>query len=327
MSWNPLTAADVAQDKFWSTVQTGKIKDCLEYLFGLGSGDAGGDIQNPSFETDSDADGVPDGWTKTLYAGGAFALDTTTPAAGATAVKFTHPGGASNGGGSLTSDYVGCSPNLNYVLGVILWASATGMRNKVQVQFYTKAKVANGAVVDLYNSVANPTTATPYLFGIKPTAASNYFKIILIGGFTDTDVAGSAYFDDVRIAGIFPDVTTGNVMIASAPTERIGSETSYTKVKETRLLRSGTYRVLFALAGTNPAAASNGRIYKNGAALGTERASVGTISYLTFSEDIAFAANDLVQIYCKAPISEDYYVKDFTIDIAADNDCAAVITD
>src|SRR4051812_45944323 len=69
-------------------------------------------VVNPSFEDDTDSDGIPDGWTRTLFSGGTFLRDNTDQIHGLYSVKFTSPGGASNGGGYIeNTDAFQCSPN------------------------------------------------------------------------------------------------------------------------------------------------------------------------------------------------------------------------
>ncbi len=326
MAYSAITAAEIASGKpvCGPTGFGTKVKDNIDYLYSLIGTSIASGVPNGSFEIDSDDDGIPDSWSQDLYAGGSGGIYTTSPADGAQSIYFTHPGGASNGGGYETSDYIECSEYLNYVIGVILWSTAAGMKNKVQVQFYTKAKAANGAAVDLYNSTSNPTTATVFRFGIKPTASSRYFKIILVGGYTDTDVAGTTYFDDVVLLSILPDVTAGDMLIGSAPTERSGTNTSETKKKEIRVLRSGTYRTSFELKAS--AETASGRIYKNGVAHGTKRTTTET-SYVTFEEDLVFAANDLVQVYYSVTPGHTYYTQHFSLGIAADGENTTYVTD
>ncbi len=75
----------------------------------------------------------------------------------------------------------------------------------------------------------------------------------------------------------------------------VQTEGSYEKVSEFYLTRGGTYRVVFTLT-SGDGAAVYGRIYRNGAAVGTERSSIGA----TFSEDISgWSAGDLCQLYLK----------------------------
>ncbi|MFA5100531.1 MAG: hypothetical protein WC547_06595 [Candidatus Omnitrophota bacterium] len=322
MAYSAITDAQIASGEPITASLMDKIQDNFSYLYGLigSAGQIG--VPNGSFEIDSDADGVPDSWTKNLYAGGTGGIYTTSPAHGAQSFYFTHPGGGGNGGGYLTSDYVECSPNLNHILSFILWSTAAGMKNKVQIQFYTKAKAENGAAVDLYSSTANPTSATVFNYGIKPTASSAYFKIILHGGVDDTDVAGTTYFDDIRLIGHFPDVTAGDVIVASDKAEESGTEDAYTKYKEIRILRDGTYKTSFELK-AGAAQLVRARIYVNGVGVGTEQDN-NTTDYVVFEEDMAtLNAGDLVQLYCKdATGGVTFYVKNFYLAISSDVTCA-----
>jgi hypothetical protein len=202
MAWNAITTAEIASGKpvCGPTGFGTKVRDCLNWLYGvIGSASVIG-IPNGSFEIDSDSDGVPDSWTKSLYAGGTGGFYTTSPAHGATAWSFTHPGGASNGGGYLDSDYLEVAELENYWLSFIHWATAAGMRNRVEIRYYDKAKAELGAgsPAYLYNSVTNPTTATRFSYNFTPLATTRYIKFRLVGGFTDTDVAGTAYFDNIQ---------------------------------------------------------------------------------------------------------------------------------
>ncbi len=201
MTWTAIDAAKHAAGK--PVVGAGgwaeEILGNLNHLYGVLGTIAAGDIPNGSFEIDSDADGIPDNWTRSLYPGGTGARDTLTPAHGAAGIKLTHPGGASNGGGSFTSDYVACSPSLPEILGLIHWATAAGMHNKIQITYYNSAKVEL-STADLYDSTANPTTATTLLLGFTPPATARFYKLILSGGLTDIDVAGSAYFDGLTLS-------------------------------------------------------------------------------------------------------------------------------
>src|SRR3990172_70961 len=53
-------------------------------------------IVNASFEDDTTGDGIPDNWTRTLYTGGTFTLDTTDSFNGSKCIKFDSVG---TGGG------------------------------------------------------------------------------------------------------------------------------------------------------------------------------------------------------------------------------------
>ena len=69
---------------------------------------------------------------------------------------------------------------------------------------------------------------------------------------------------------------------------------TYTKEYEARVLVSGTFRTHLALWSPTPGTAY-ARIYKNEVAVGTARAA--SLTVVTFTEDLAFNAGDLIQVY------------------------------
>lgn len=199
MGWDPITDEEIQPNK--PVVGDGgfgkKVKGNLEYLYGnisLGQGDG---IPNGSFEIDSDSDGIPDSWTKNLYPGGAGSYEITNPAHGAKSYKFTHPGGAGNGGGYLESDYIEIHGLKTYWISWILWASVAGIKNIVQVRYFDKDKVelGSGSPETLWSSTSNPTSPTLFTATYTPPATTRYVKYRLIGGYSDTNVAGTTYFD------------------------------------------------------------------------------------------------------------------------------------
>ena len=99
MGYDAILSTEVDVDSPGKAELFQKIKDNFDYLYSLIGGPV--EVPNGSFEIDTDADGVPDNWTLNLYAGGSAAFDTTTPAHGANAYKFTRASGASNGRGYL----------------------------------------------------------------------------------------------------------------------------------------------------------------------------------------------------------------------------------
>jgi hypothetical protein len=177
---------------------TGKLD--AGWLPSSGGGGGGDGVPNGSFEIDSDADDIPDSWSRSLYPGGSGGFETTNPAHGAKAYRFTHPGGAGNGGGYLESEYIEISELERYVLFFIHWASNAGMKNIVRVRYFDRGKVFLSSV-DVYSSTNNPTSPTLFVSSsFAPPSTARYIKIQLIGGFTDTNVAGTAYFDRVSLS-------------------------------------------------------------------------------------------------------------------------------
>lgn len=85
--------------------------------------------------------------------------------------------------------------------------------------------------------------------------------------------------------------------LASANTSRsLESYGSFTKIKEISVPFAGTYKTTFDLTCTWSWNIANGRIYKNGVAFGTARANSVSGS-TTYTEDLTFAAGDLIQVY------------------------------
>lgn len=237
MAYTSLTTAETASGKPLLQALARKIKDDLDYLYGLSASMGSIVIPNGSFEIDSDADGIPDLWAKNLYAGGTGAFYTTAPAHGAKAWSFTHPGGASNGGGYLDSDYIEVTELGIYWISFIHWATVAGMRNKVQIRYFDKVKneLGAGSPADLYNSIANPTSASAFTYYNTPPATTRYIKLRLIGGFTDTDVAGTAYFDDIRFGLI------ANASISQAKLKTSMGSVSTTETEINLTLPGGEY--------------------------------------------------------------------------------------
>jgi len=195
MAWDPPSAPTTGNpiSKTWGQ----KVLDCLLWLYGLIGSTSPEGIPNGSAEVDSDSNGVPDNWEYGDYPGGTGGIDTSTPAHGAAAFYCTHPGGAGNGGRYWESDYVAISEDISPLLLLFLWATAAGIKVIVRLKYYDKAKSYLSSE-DIYSSTSNPTTRTAFaLFGIPP-ANARYTKIILIGGYTDTDVAGTVYFDGLQ---------------------------------------------------------------------------------------------------------------------------------
>ena len=197
MAYDPITTNEIQSgEPVLGPVGFGqKVKDNLAYLYSQISS-SGESVPNGSFEVDADSDGIPDNWTENLYPSGTFTLDTTDPAHAAKCAKFTHPGGAGNGGGYLDSDYISAddiNPN-DYFISFLHRSSAAGMKNIVEIRCYDKAK-AYLSTITAYYSTANPTAWKKFQFYLAFPAGTAYVKIRVIGGYTDTDVAGDAYFD------------------------------------------------------------------------------------------------------------------------------------
>lgn len=198
MVWNPIQSSEIQVKKPNKQSLWQKVKDDLDHLYSqLGSAAAGSGVPNGSFEIDSDADGVPDQWTKNLYPGGTGAIEMTDIAHGAKAYKFTHPGGSGNGGGYLDSDYIEVDELKKYSVAFMIKCSVAGMRNRVIVRCFDKAKADLSNDQTIYDSTSNPTSWTFKVGVVTIPANCRYVKIRIEGGYTDTDVAGDIYYDNI----------------------------------------------------------------------------------------------------------------------------------
>ena len=103
--------------------------------------------------------------------------------------------------------------------------------------------------------------------------------------------------DGVNSKNVTLAYLAGDILRAYADTEGTAPPT-YVKKKEIVLDYGGTLRIKFDLR-HDAGATAYGRIYRNGAAVGTER-STTSATYVTFSEDISgWSPGDLCQLYIK----------------------------
>lgn len=127
--------------------------------------------------------------------------------------------------------------------------------------------------------------------------------------------------EDVSILGVTGTLgkfEAGNYLLVISSGTFL-SDTSYTKVKEFLIKKTGTYRVSFELS-TNDSTGDSwayGRIYKNGTAIGTER-SRNLTSYMTFTEDFAFTVGDYCQLYLASSSSEYARARNLKLGISFD---------
>lgn len=155
-------------------------------------------VLNSSFEADTDGDGVPDNWDRTLYSTGAYTTDTTTQGHGQKAAKFTSVGA---GGGYLTSaNNMAVSPLSTRLLSFSLKSSDAGVRNTVDVYWYkadgTASSTASTNVYD--DSSANPTSWTRKKYSVSVPSDAYFAKVRLTGCHSSDATAGSTWFDDIE---------------------------------------------------------------------------------------------------------------------------------
>ena len=108
------------------------------------------------------------------------------------------------------------------------------------------------------------------------------------------------------------EAATGSVEVIAADTEVASITTgTYTKYKEIEIGRNGTYSIYFELR-SGDASTAYGRVYKGGAAVGTERSTTET-TYQPYAEDIALVAGDLIQLYAKNNGTNETRIRNFKV--------------
>jgi hypothetical protein len=204
-----LTEGEIAPDQPVSNDLLTKVKnnfDDHEARIGAGggSGSSGsiGSILNGSLEVDSDVNGVPDNFTRYLYAGGSAARDITDSVHGKYSYRFVHPGGVGNGGGYLETDYISISHLYHPDLPFAFKKSAAGTRVEIVARFYSQNALGDPSTY-IGEKVLWTTTGVPYprWTGANITKITHQFptarwvKYRFIGGKNDVNAAGSVWFD------------------------------------------------------------------------------------------------------------------------------------
>lgn len=192
MAYESIDSADIEAGKPVDNDLMTQIKNNEDANNAATAGAINYDIPNGDMEL-TDAS-FPANWTPTTYPGGTAGLETTSPLNGTQSMKFTHPGGASNGGGYADSDYLPCGENAPFRVSWLHSATAAGMKNQVYIRWFDEDKVFISATT-IYESISNPTTETQFSNVANPVSTARFWRARVVGGFTDTDVAGNALFD------------------------------------------------------------------------------------------------------------------------------------
>jgi len=118
------------------------------------------------------------------------------------------------------------------------------------------------------------------------------------------------------LAGTIAGVTAGDVLEAAGDSVETSTSSTYVKLKTIYIGRAGTYRVKFDMK-SSLVSTVYGRVYKDGVAHGTQRASP-SLSYVTYSEDLTFSSGDECQLYVHitAASGNTVHVKNFRVYVA-----------
>jgi hypothetical protein len=185
---------------------------------------------------------------------------------------------------ALKSAFSGTSAPSNPMAGM-WWYDTTAhilkMRNEANNAWLSVWDLANNKPV--VANLSNEITGAMIASAIKDPAAGTAGLRTLGTG------ANQALAGDTAMP--FYAACHGDVVVASG---------GYVKCAEIKIKLAGTYRVSFVIHSDEGSMSTAwGRIYKNGAAVGTQR-STASASWVQFTENISFIADDLCQLYCYA---------------------------
>ncbi len=203
MPFDPITTAEIAVGNFFKNEVATKIKDNLDYLYGIIGAVESAGVKNGSFEIDSDSDGKPDSWVWEAIGTGVGEISTTAPMHGKYAMKFTSAG---SGGGKLTSDFL---PIGGYTvdaiqgrneMSVLSWRGlrvGLGIKAKITIKGFRYDKITPTADIILFDGELQ-TAEIKYLHIFKVSDYTRWIQIEIQGAY-DTD-AGDCYIDDVSMS-------------------------------------------------------------------------------------------------------------------------------
>ena len=154
-------------------------------------------VLNGDFEDATLSSTLPDEWTITLYTGGAAALDSTNRHSGLKSLKFTSTG--TGGGYADTDNFFAVSPGVPVTVSFSIYSSVADVRNKVDILWYTSAKVLDSTTSLYDDSTTNPTSFTSKTVSATPPSTATYAKLRIIGCHSSDATAGSTWFDKVIV--------------------------------------------------------------------------------------------------------------------------------
>lgn len=204
-------------------------------------------IANGSFEFDADGDGIPDGWTRTLYTGGSSAISTSQHISGDQSFSFTSTVLANGGGELEQTDFSVVAGGKYYMASVWVWASVANVSHSAEVRWYDSAQSFISASV-ITSSNNSPTTATNTGLALQAPATARFAKVRLIGGVpAGGSATGTIYFDGV----MFDEFATDTGRITEAALEASAVSQSKLKSSSATVTTGNETLTLITLTGGN----------------------------------------------------------------------------
>lgn len=175
----------------------------------------GGLVPNGSFELDSNADDVPDGWlSQNNAAGSNNGLETGAGNTGAGAQSWRTQSSGNGGGELVTANAFEVNDFDDLVVRFVLRSTVATVRNIVRVEWYDVSDVLISNT-DVYDSTANPATFTQQTLVATPPSGARLARIRIFGGTTGGLLAGITYWDNFNVQ--YPPVVVGqfdNILIS-----------------------------------------------------------------------------------------------------------------
>lgn len=158
-------------------------------------------VLNGGFETDTDADSLPDNWTITAYSNvsygaGTVAIDAVDQYQGINSLKFTSLG---DGGGYAISDLFAVTEGDILAVEWMMKSSAAGVRNTVDILWYTYAEVSVSTSSIYDDSTTNPTSWTRKDGVVTVPSTARYAKLKITGCHSSDTTSGNTRFDDMKV--------------------------------------------------------------------------------------------------------------------------------
>ena len=211
--------------------------------------------------------------------------------------------------GFWTAGLEGTVARMNYCLlgyGLKSEFPTASSANKGMIAYATDEKAlyySNGSAWTRVEVVAGNLAET--IAGIKTFSS---IPVLPASDPTTDNQAVRKYYADNAV-----NFTVGDLIFISSNAEKVIDSSTYILAKEIQIGVGTALRIKFDLKSGTSGYPVWGRIYRNGAAVGTER-SWSSLSYTTFSEDISgWGIGDLVQIYAKYGTSTDVYIRNFRL--------------
>jgi hypothetical protein len=238
-------------------------------------------LRNGSFESNGD------GWTISTYTGGSSGFNTANHIDGAKALALTSTSTSNGGGQAINGQFITVTGGEAIELDLAIKASVANVSSRVEAIWYDNAQ-GQISTTTMYDVVNTPTANTRLQIGAAAPSNARFCKVRVTGGVPGVGSAtGTVYFDGLRLCK--GPVAEPGSYVSSPSVSGSTYSTSLVLVAEIVAPRSGVFTTVLSIDGLGWSA--TGRVYKNGAALGTTRGNG------TYSENLSFQRGDLIQLY------------------------------